>query len=42
VTDPNHAHIPGPPFHDDHVCTYVTCAVCGAVGRAVDDQWVDV
>jgi hypothetical protein len=37
-----HAHVPGPPLHDDHACDHVTCALCGKPGLAIHGVWLEI
>lgn len=37
-----HAHLVGPRLHDDHVCDYVACALCGKPGKTLLGVWLDI
>ncbi|MEV6897468.1 hypothetical protein [Amycolatopsis sp. NPDC051372] len=39
----DHTHVPGAPYHDDHLCDAVLCSICGIPGRVLDDgTWADL
>ncbi len=37
-----HAHIAGPKLHDDHICDYVACLLCGKPGKVLLGVWLDI
>ncbi|MGW4127973.1 hypothetical protein [Amycolatopsis japonica] len=37
-----HAHIVGRKLHDDHICDYVACALCGKPGKELVGVWLDI